>query len=300
MKPPPFDYADPDSVEGVVAALSSDPGAVVVAGGQSLVMALNLRQVAPTLLVDLRHVPDLDAIALDGDSIVVGATATAAALLSSDLLHGTDALRRALRSVGHPQTRNRTTVGGTVALADPVAEVPTTLVALGGSVSLAGPDGTRTIAADGWITGPYATARAHDEIVVEVRFHVPKGPSSWREFVRRRGTFPITGACVSVEHLDGDPDAEVVAARIGLSGVAPTPVRSPEAEAALVGRPLDDAAIARAVDAALDGTVPPAHPHATPAHRRALAGATLRVALGDLRPGTTDRPGEAVPDGAAA
>ncbi|UDY35473.1 FAD binding domain-containing protein [Dermatobacter hominis] len=293
MKPPPFDYVDPDSVEGVVAALAEDPGAVLIAGGQSLVMALNLRQLAPTTLVDLRRVPGLGGIRAEAGAVVAGATATAADLLTHPTTAGHGALRRAVRSVGHPQTRTRTTVGGTIALAEPVAEVPTTLVALGGSVTVTGPTGTRTIAADDWITGPYTTARARDEVVVEVRFDVPAGPSTWREFVRRRGTFPIAGACVALEHLDGDPTAEVTGARIGLCGAAATPVRSSEAEAALVGAPLDEAAVGRAVAAVLDTVTPPPHPHATSDHRRALAGATLRIALGDLLvgPGGSAAPG---------
>jgi CO/xanthine dehydrogenase FAD-binding subunit len=235
VKPPPFDYVDPDSVEGVVDALHEDPGAVVLAGGQSLVMALNRRQVAPTTLVDLRRVPGLASIDVDGGELVVGARATAASLLAHPATEPAGALRRAIRSVGHPQTRNRTTVGGTIALAEPVAEAPTTLVALGGSVTVQGPAGRRTVDAADWITGPYSTARSRDELVVEVRFALPTGPSTWREFVRRRGSFPIAGACVSVEHLDGDPTAEITTAHVGLCGVAPTPVRVPEVEAALAG-----------------------------------------------------------------
>jgi carbon-monoxide dehydrogenase medium subunit len=282
VKPPPFDYVDPQTLDGVVAALAADAGAVVIAGGQSLVMALNLRQVAPSLLVDLRRVPGLADVRTDGGAVVVGARTTAASLLGHEALDGVGVLRRALRSVGHPQTRNRTTIGGTIALAEPVAEVPAALVTLGGSITVTGPAGTRTIDAEDWFVGPYETARTRDEVVVEVRFDLPAGPSTWREFVRRRGTFPIAGVGVALEHLDGDPTAEVVGARVGLGGAAPTPVRSAEVAATLVGRPLDDDAVERAVTAVLDTVAPQAHPHATSAHRRSILGATLRAALSDL------------------
>ena len=237
MKPPPFDYVDPESIDDVVSALGS-PGSVVLAGGQSLVMAMNLRSAAPSLVVDIRRVPGLDGLTVADGLLVVGSRTTASALLAHPATSTIGALHRAVGAVGHPQTRNRTTIGGTVALAEPVAEVPTTLVTLGGTVTLAGPEGSRSVDAADWITGPYATARHRDELLTAVAFRLPKGPSSWREFVRRRGTFPITGACVAVEHLDGDPRAEVISARVGLCGAAETPIRVAPAESALVGNAL--------------------------------------------------------------
>lgn len=299
MKPPPFEYTDPETVEGVVEALASRPDAVVLAGGQSLVMALNLRSASPGLLVDLRQVGGLADVSRAERRLTVGARTTATELLAHPATESVGALRRALGSVGHPQTRHRTTIGGTVALADPVAEVPTTLVTLGGAVHLLGPDGARSIDAAEWLAGPYATQRRRDELVTAVSFDIPAGPSTWREFVRRRGTFPIAGACVAIEHLDGDPAAEVVAARVGMCGAAEAPTRIAAAEAALVGRPLDPATIDAAVAAAVDSVAPPPHPHASSAHRRALLASTLRAALVDVAavPSPTraddDAPGEA-------
>ncbi len=293
MKPPPFEYVDPGTVDDVVAALSARPDAVVLAGGQSLVMAMNLRTATPGLVVDLRRVPGLADVTLTGATLTVGSRTTAADLLAHPATGPLGAIRRALGSVGHPQTRRRTTIGGTVALAEPVAEVPTTLVTLGGSVRLAGPAGDRTVDAAEWIVGPYATARGRDELVTAVTFDVPSGPSTWREFVRRRGSFPIAGACVAIEHVDGDPAAEVVAARVGLCGAADVPVRVPAAEAELVGHPIGPAAVGRAVAAVLDQVQPPPHPHASSAHRRALLGSTLRAALVDVGGGPTAGTGEA-------
>lgn len=287
MKPPPFDYVDPDSVAGVLEALASVDEAVIIAGGQSLIPLLNLRLVHPDLVVDVRRVPGLEEISVvsgppgSGTIVSIGARVTAATLLGHPVAGEVPALGRALSDLAHPQIRARTTIGGNIAHADPAAELPAVLVALGGAIVLAGPHGERSVDAAEFFVGPYMTGRRDNELVVRVDLVRPDGPSSWREVVRRSGDFALVGSACSVSFAAGDD--EVTSSRIGLCGVAGAPLRYTPAEEALVGRPLDDASIARAVDTLGDLAEPISDQHASPAHRRALAVSVVRTALTDLR-----------------
>ena len=287
MKPPLFDYVDPDSVAGVLQALASAEDAVIIAGGQSLVPLLNLRLVHPDLVVDIRRVPGLEEIvvppARSASVVSIGARVTARALLEHPVSAEIPMLARALSDLAHPQIRSRTTIGGTIAHADPAAELPTVLVAMGGSVVLAGPDGERSVDAADFFVGPYMTARGEDELVVRIDLPMPGGPSSWREVARRAGDFALVGTACAVTFADGDPAAEVTTARIGLCGVGGTPHRYTAAEEVLVGRPLDDLSMDGAVATLADLPGALDDQHASARHRRALAAAVVRDALLDVR-----------------
>ena len=220
MKPRKFDYVRPETVEEAVAALAEyGEDARVLAGGQSLMAMMNLRLVEPGVLVDIGGHKDLKSIKLVGDKLEVAAAVTQNELMSwRDLARIAPLLARALPWVGHFQTRNRGTVCGSLAHADPSSEIPLSLAVLGGEVVLRSKRGTRTVAADEFQTGMLSTAREPDELIVAARF--PTGPNlqrvAFREVARRHGDFAILSLAAVAEG-----DASV---RLGVGGLAERPV----------------------------------------------------------------------------
>jgi CO/xanthine dehydrogenase FAD-binding subunit len=209
VKPAPFDYAAPSSLDEALSLLGED--AKPLAGGQSLVPLLNFRLARPALLVDLNRVPGLAGIRRAGGVLRIGAMTRQAALERSTLVaDGWPLLRDAVRHAGHPQTRNRGTVGGSVAHADPAAELP---CALDARFHVRAARGARTLSADELFAGPLQTSLEPDELLVEIEVPpLPDGaPSGFAEHARTHGDFALAGVAVA-----GD--------RIGLLGVAPTPV----------------------------------------------------------------------------
>jgi carbon-monoxide dehydrogenase medium subunit len=238
MKPPPFDYHAPASLAQAI-ALRADLGSdsALLAGGQSLVPVLNMRLARPAALIDLNRVAELDYVRVQDGSIAVGAMTRLRRLELDDGAHAANPLlREALEHVAHAIIRNRGTVGGSVAHADPAAELPAVLVALGGSVVATGPGGTREIAADDLFEFHFTTTLEPGEILTEVRFPAlaPGDGYAFVEMSRRHGDYALAGvACV----LRGD------SVRLGLTGVGPTPVLvesgDPD-EAAAACRPASD------------------------------------------------------------
>lgn len=266
MKPPPFAYADPESV-GEVLELLAEHGAdaMVLAGGQSLMPELNLRRVRPGLVIDLGRVPELRELDVTDAAIVAGASVGITTLAE---VHPTTAFAEAVGCIAHPQIRDRTTIGGTMAFADPSAEMPAVLVALGGSVALESIDGERRVDAADFFVGPRQTVRRVDELVTSVTLPVLDGPSVWLEVARRPSDLPLVGLFVGA-HGDGW--------RIALCGVGPTPIRAFACEQALAAGTVDDA-----VDALAAELDPPDGPHASSAHRRSIAVSLLRSAVASL------------------
>ncbi|MGH9041959.1 MAG: FAD binding domain-containing protein [Acidimicrobiia bacterium] len=256
MKPPPFRYACPTSMEEAL-ALRAEHGdeARPLAGGQSLVPMLNMRLARPAVLVDLNQLPGIDAISAANGHLAVGALARQRALERSPAAGRIGALADSLPLVGHTTTRNRGTVGGSIAHADPAAELPLALVALGGSVVAAGPHGARTIAAEEFFAGFLTTNLAADELVVEVRFPMPAAGegSAVEEMALRHGDFALAMAAVWLRLEDG----RVAAARVAVGAVSDRPVLVHEAAGALLGHePSEEAA--RAAGAAAAGALDPA------------------------------------------
>jgi carbon-monoxide dehydrogenase medium subunit len=270
VKPAAFAYHTAETIEKAVAALAALGGdARVLAGGQSLVPMLNLRLARPSALVDIGGVAALSGISANGALRLGATTRQADALRSAQVAERAPLLTDALRHVGHPATRSRGTVGGSIAHADPAAELPAVLLALDGQAIAVSAEGERAIPAASLFLGPFETALAEGELLTALRLCDP--PASARhgfaEIARRRGDFALAGAAVVVA-----PGY----ARVALFAVAPCAFRAPEAEHALEqGAGAEEAAALAA--AASD---PSGDPHATAAYRRQAARvATLRALL---------------------
>lgn len=238
MKPAPFDYERPASVGEACRILSeADGGATVIAGGQTLMPLLNLRMSQPFILVDIGRIAALQGVSRVGDGTRVGPMTRQADALDDPLLAAhLPALVTALGHVGHHQTRNRGTVGGSVALGEPAAEMPATAVALGAVLDLTSVRGTRKVPADAFYIGPYMTALEPDELLTAVTY--PDWPEGhlvlFREVARRPGDFALVGMVGAAVVENG------IVTRAGLAwfGMGPTPIRMRQLEAALVGAAL--------------------------------------------------------------
>ncbi len=214
MKPPPFRYHTPRSLSEALEVLRESPGeARVLAGGQSLVPLLNLRLAYPEILVDLNRVEGLSYIRDDGTRLRIGAMTRQREAEFSELLAARSPLViEALAQLGHPAIRNRGTVGGSLAHADPVAELPCVMTALDAEFVVAGPVGERLVGANDFFLGPYETALSPGEILVEVRIPPAPPAASFVEFSRRHGDFALAEAAVVLEGGESCTGGRVVAA----------------------------------------------------------------------------------------
>ena len=204
MKPAPFAYRRPATLDDAVAELAGTPGAKVLAGGQSLVPLLSMRLAAPSTLVDINALPDLDHVRCSADGVRVGALARHAAVLAStEAREVQPLLALALEHVAHPTIRNRGTTVGSLVHADAAAEMPVVLRLLGGSLDVVGPAGRRTVPADELFVGPLESSVARDEIAVEAFFPaLPTGAGvAFEEIARRHGDYALVGVAALV---DGD------------------------------------------------------------------------------------------------
>jgi carbon-monoxide dehydrogenase medium subunit len=280
LKPPSFEYVAPVTIDGALAELARHGGeARPLGGGQSLVPLLNFRLAGPAVLVDLARIPGLTGIAIAPASIAIGAMTPTARLLDADMRAAAPLLAAAARLVGHPQIRSRGTVGGSVAHADPAAELPAAAVLTGATVRLASPSGHREVAAGDFFHDLFTTACEWDELVIGVT--VPRLPAAagwgFREFARRPGDFALAGAGVVLTLAD----EAVASVTIVAFGVGPVPIRVPAAEAALLGRTPTAGAVAEARAALAAAIAPGDSVHGSPAYRRRVAGVLLERAIGD-------------------
>jgi carbon-monoxide dehydrogenase medium subunit len=282
MKSCAFAYTAPASLDEAVEALARHGGeAKLLAGGQSLVPLLATRLARPAALVDLARVPGLDGVREADGALAIGAMARKRDVeLSALVRRRQPLLHAATLLVGHAPIRNRGTVGGSLAQADPAAEYPAVAVALDATLHAVGPEGARSLAAADFFLGPLTTALDALEVLVESRWPALPPRTGWgiHEISRRPGDFALAGAAATVR-LDGGGRAAAV--RLVLFGVGPAPLRAREAEGALAGAPADDAgALARAADAAAAAIDEPlADLHASADYRRHLAGVCAGRAL---------------------
>jgi carbon-monoxide dehydrogenase medium subunit len=279
MKPPRFAYHSPESIDEAVALLARYGGeARLLAGGQSLVPMLNFRLVAPAALIDLRRIDGLAFIRDEPGAVAIGSmTRQRVAERSETVAARLPLMREALRWVGHLPTRSRGTVGGSIAHADPAAELPAVFTALDGEAVAVGPDGRRTVAAGQFFQSFFSTALAPVEVLTELRFAVPPSGAGCavEEFARRQGDFAIVGIAAVV----ATQDARATHARVVAFGASGTPTRLRAAEAALSGSPLDRDALARAAEAARNEVDPVADGHASADYRRHLVGVLVERAV---------------------
>jgi aerobic carbon-monoxide dehydrogenase medium subunit len=281
MKLPPFEYACPASISEAVALLASHDGeAKPLAGGQSLVPMLAFRVASPSLLVDLRKLAELRQIRITQDGISLGAMVRWCDILDdAQLKTAHPLLVAAVEHVAHYQIRNRGTVGGSIAHADPAAEMPGIAVTCEAQIAVMGKGGARTIAASDFFHGPLMTALKPDEIITEIR--LPAWPAKRRfgfqEFARRRGDFAMAAAAVFYD----DDSGKARNAHVGVIGVADRPLRLPSVETAINGQKIDDAVIAKAEAAASAAVNPADDIHASGAYRKALVGVMVERALKD-------------------
>jgi carbon-monoxide dehydrogenase medium subunit len=239
MKPAAFEYHRPSTAAEAVDMLTAlGDGAKVLAGGQSLVPMLALRLAVFDDLVDIARIPELEGIERRNGSLWIGAGTTEATVeRSAEVATAVPLLARATPFIGHFQIRNRGTVGGSIAHADPAAEYPAVALALDAELDLLSSRGTRTVAASDFFTGLWSTAMEGDELLTGVRFPVWEGRCGFavEEFARRHGDFAVAGAVVAVQV---DADDRVSRCGIGLIGLGSTPERPAATEAELVGRPV--------------------------------------------------------------
>jgi aerobic carbon-monoxide dehydrogenase medium subunit len=239
LKPPPFGFAKARSVAHAIELLAMDD-ARLLAGGQSLIATLNMRLSHPALLVDLNGIGGLDGIARKNGHIEIGALVRhAQAERSPDIARHAPLIALAMPHIGHPAIRNRGTIGGSIAFADPAAELPACLLALGGELDIAGPQGPRTVAADDFFKGLFETALTPRDVLTAIR--VPAADADTRvgfaEFARRHGDYAMVGLAACARG-GGKALTDV---RLAFFGVGSTPVRARNAEAALAGGDVDAA-----------------------------------------------------------
>jgi carbon-monoxide dehydrogenase medium subunit len=265
MIPAPFDYEVAESAEHALALLAEHgEDAKLLAGGHSLLPMMKVRLAQPAMLIDIGRLGELSGIKLVGDEVVIGATTRHAEVAESPLLKAeAPILAYAAGQVGDPQIRHRGTIGGSLAHADPSADLPMTLVALGGSVEITGPSGVRVVGADDFFIGPFESALGPDELLTQVR--VPRGGGvrwGYQKFVRRANDWAIVG----VAAYDG---------RVALASMGGTPLRAHATEDALKA----GASIEEAAALAADGASPGQDFHADADFRAHLARVLTKRAL---------------------
>jgi carbon-monoxide dehydrogenase medium subunit len=287
MKAASFEYQLAGSAEEAVHLLTEvGDEAKLLAGGQSLVPMMAMRLARPACLIDVGRLGTSDglgAVRVDGDTLIVGALTSQAAALRSDLVRdGCPLMTEALPLIGHFQIRNRGTIGGSLAHADPAAELPTVAVALDAELVTLSPRGVRVIPAADFFVSFLTTALEPDEMLVEVRFPLsqPRVGSSFLELSRRAGDFAV---CAVASTVCLDASGIVVGAKIAFGGMAGRPVRAFDAEKALAGHPPGVDSFAAAAEVAVSGLEPPADLHGSSEYRRhvgkVLVQRSLRAAV---------------------
>ena len=296
MYPAKFEYSKAGSVAEAIGILQGDPDAKIIAGGHSLIPLMKLRLARPSQVVDIGGIAELRGISVDGGNIRIGALTTHYEIsTSADVQANCGILAEAAGGVGDPAVRNRGTIGGNVAHADPASDLPTVLTALGANFTLQGPSGSRTVAADDFFVGPFQTAAGADEVLTGVSVPVlaANQVAEYAKMAHPATSFAVVGAAAVVT-LEGDAHGHdhdhghghdhaprCTAARVAVGGLTPKPTRSPAVEAALAGSELTLDSIAEATASVagdlgddLLGDV-----YASADYRRNMAGVELKHAL---------------------
>jgi CO/xanthine dehydrogenase FAD-binding subunit len=279
LKPAPFDYVAPMSLEAAVHALAAAEGdGKVMAGGQSLMPLLNFRMTRPTVVVDLMHIPGMSFIEARGDAIAIGALTRHADLEFSDLIaKKLPVMSAAMPHVAHLAIRNRGTIGGSLAHADPAAELPMLALLYGATIRAEGPGGRRDIPAEEFFVSALANCLEPEEIVFEIEFPILASHTGWafEEVARRFGDFALACVALSIELRDN----RVADARVAVMGVAETPLRLHEAGRALRGVEGGSASAAKFAEIVRSSVSPNTDIHVSADYRRRLVGALAEKAF---------------------
>jgi carbon-monoxide dehydrogenase medium subunit len=276
LKPAPFAYAKARSLDHAIELMANDAeGTKILAGGQSLIATLNMRLSAPALLVDINGLSELKGIHHKNGHLEIGALVRQReAERSPDIARFAPLIAKALPQIAHPAIRNRGTIGGSIAFADPAAELPACLLALGGEVDIASPTGKRTIKADSFFTGLFETALTPQDVLTAIRLPAASADTriGFAELARRHGDYALAGLAASARK-DGYVLRDV---RLAFFGVGATPLRARKAEAEIEGRALDQDRIDAAALALAQDLDPPPDVHASSAAKKHLSGVLLR------------------------
>jgi len=280
MKLPSFDYVAPATLVDATALLAGHSGeAKIIAGGQSLLPIMAFRLAAPSLLVDIARIPDLRSIRVDDDGLHLGPLVRWCDIQRSiDVARHNPLLKEAVAHVAHYQVRNRGTIGGSLAHADPAAELPCIAVTCGAMLSLFSGSGTRKVAADEFILGELETALRPDEIIVDI--HFPKWPETrrwgFREFAKRRGDFALGGVAL---YMDVDAAGIATDCAVGIMGASSRAMRLTDVERVVRGSRVGPDLIEKAAHMARAMVDPPEDIHASRQYRKALIGTLLERAF---------------------
>jgi CO/xanthine dehydrogenase FAD-binding subunit len=293
VKSAPFDYVRPRSVEEACALIGEGDDVTIIAGGQTLVPMMAMRLARPARLVDIARIPELAFIRDEGEAVVIGATtrqveAERSALVKTKL----PLLAKALPWVGHAATRNRGTLGGSIANADPAAEIPLVLVTLGGTIGVRGADGTLELAAEGFFVGPMMTTLPAGSCITQVRFPAWSGRvgAGFAELAARKSDFALAAAAAQIVV---DAEGRCTACCIGINGATPAPIRLQRSAQALIGTRLTDADIRQALHGATDRLEIMTDPYGSPDFRRRAATTLALRALVEARDDALGRTGAA-------
>ena len=275
MFPPKFDYYRADSVSEAFSLMQQHSGAKLLAGGHSLIPALKLRLADPGTLIDIGRISELSGISVDDGSIQIGALTTHATVAASKSLP--TALTEAAGWIGDPQVRNRGTVGGNIAHADPASDLPTVLVALGAAIHLQGPNGSRTVRAEDFFVDLFMTDLGDAEIVTSIDIPKDGTGSAYAKLFNPASRYAIVGVAAKVS-VSGN---SINSARVAIGGLTPKAIRCPSVEAALTGEPLSNATVAAAAAAVANdlGNDVMGDIHASESYRRSMASVFVERAV---------------------
>ena len=276
LKPPFFRYHAATSIEDAIHQLVENPGALILAGGQSLVPAMNFRLASPEMLIDIGKIAGLNKILIEDGEFIVGANVRHRDLeLSNEVFTVMPVLRQALGKVAHVPIRHRGTTVGSICHADAAAEMPMILTLTGGYLTAVGPKGTRKIQAEDFFKFHMTTTRAADEMIVSAHFPIPaEGTGShFREFARRNGDYMLAGTGALIKM---DSDGRVMTARLAASGIASTPKRLFDVEHVLIGNILTESLLEKASSVAAESVSAPDDTSATNAYRSHLLSGLIK------------------------
>ncbi len=279
MRPASFDYQRPASVAEAVKLLASNSEAKALAGGHSLIPALNLRLSQPGMLVDIGRLDELKGISVSGGSLHIGALATHAQIAASaDVRTHCPALAQACSIVGDPHVRNWGTIGGNLAHADPASDPPTVVLAAGGTIHMQGPNGARAVSADTFFVDLFTVDLQPGELITSVELPSLRArKSGYAKMAHPASRYAVVGVCAVLE-MDG---STCKSARVAVGGAVPKATRSPGAEKALAGSKLDDSALNAAANALMNDIASDVMGdiYAPEAYRKAMAGVYLKRAV---------------------